>query len=69
MMDKPKLVVIGNGMAGMRLVETLCRLAPERYAITVIGEEPRGNYNRILLSPVLAGDKAFSDTLLHDYDW
>ncbi|MDW5498680.1 nitrite reductase large subunit NirB [Serratia proteamaculans] len=69
MMDKPKLVVIGNGMAGMRLVETLCRRVPERYAITVIGEEPRGNYNRILLSPVLAGDKAFADTLLHDDDW
>ncbi|MGQ8774061.1 nitrite reductase large subunit NirB [Serratia sp. NA_112.1] len=68
-MDKPRLVVIGNGMAGMRLVETLCRLRPAHYAITVIGEEPRGNYNRILLSPVLAGDKTFSDTLLHDYDW
>ncbi|ANS43468.1 Nitrite reductase [NAD(P)H] [Serratia inhibens PRI-2C] len=69
MMDKTQLVVIGNGMAGMRLVETLCRLAPARYAITVIGEEPRGNYNRILLSPVLAGEKAFSETLLHDLDW
>ncbi|MGO2367162.1 MAG: nitrite reductase large subunit NirB [Serratia sp. (in: enterobacteria)] len=68
-MDKSKLVVIGNGMAGMRLVETLCQRVPERYAISVIGDEPRGNYNRILLSPVLAGDKTFADTLLHDDDW
>ncbi|CAI0760698.1 nitrite reductase large subunit NirB [Serratia ficaria] len=68
-MTRQRLVVIGNGMAGMRLVETLCRLAPQRYAITVIGEEPRGNYNRILLSPVLAGEKAFSETVLHDAGW
>ena len=68
-MSRQHLVVIGNGMAGMRTVEHLLRLAPERYAITVIGREPRGNYNRILLSPVLAGEKSFADTLLHDRPW
>jgi nitrite reductase (NADH) large subunit len=68
-MKKRQLVVIGNGMAGMRTVENLLRLAPDTYAITVIGSEPRGNYNRIMLSPVLAGEKDFADTLLHDVDW
>ncbi len=68
-MNRQHLVVIGNGMAGMRTVEHLLRLAPERYTITVIGREPRGNYNRILLSPVLAGEKAFADTLLHPEAW
>ncbi|MFI8415737.1 nitrite reductase large subunit NirB [Serratia sp. NPDC078593] len=68
-MTQQRLVVIGNGMAGMRLVETLCQLAPQRYAITVIGAEPRGNYNRILLSPVLAGEKTFTDTVLHPPQW
>jgi nitrite reductase (NADH) large subunit len=64
-----RLVIVGNGMAGMRTVETLIRLAPNRYTISVFGSEPRGNYNRILLSPVLAGEKDFADTLLHDRDW
>ncbi|WP_428945966.1 nitrite reductase large subunit NirB [Pantoea sp. FN060301] len=63
------LVVIGNGMAGMRMVETLWQLAPERYRITVIGREPLGNYNRIQLSPVLSGEKAFAETVLHDLAW
>jgi nitrite reductase (NADH) large subunit len=54
---KPALVVIGNGMAGMRTVEELLKLAPDLYDITVFGAEPHGNYNRILLSPVLAGEK------------
>ena len=53
----PRLVVIGNGMAGMRTVEELLKLAPGMYRITVFGAEPHGNYNRILLSPVLAGEK------------
>ncbi len=66
---KQRLLVIGNGMAGMRMVETLLQRAPQRYAITVIGREPHGNYNRVLLSPVLAGEKAFADTLIHDLDW
>lgn len=66
---KPKLVVIGNGMAGMRTVEELLALAPEMYDITVFGAEPHGNYNRILLSPVLAGEKKLDDIMLHTREW
>ena len=55
---KQKLVVIGNGMAGMRTVDELLQLAPDRYEITVFGAEPHGNYNRIMLTPVLFGAKA-----------
>ena len=54
---KRKLVLVGNGMAGMRAVEELLALAPDMYDITVFGAEPHGNYNRILLSPVLASEK------------
>jgi len=57
MKEKMKLVVIGNGMAGMRTVEELLKLAPDLYEISVFGAEPYCNYNRILLSPVLAGEK------------
>jgi NAD(P)H-dependent nitrite reductase large subunit/NAD(P)H-dependent nitrite reductase small subunit len=64
-----KLVVVGNGMAGMRTVEELLGLAPEAYEITVFGAEPHGNYNRILLSPVLAGEKRIDEIMLHDHDW
>jgi nitrite reductase (NADH) large subunit len=67
--DKPSLVVIGNGMAGMRTVEELLKLAPDMYRITVFGAEPHGNYNRILLSPVLAGDKSVDDIMLHTRAW
>ena len=51
--EQGKLVLVGNGMAGMKVVEELLNLAPERYDITVFGAEHYGNYNRILLSPVL----------------
>ena len=51
-----KLVVIGNGMAGCRAVEELLARDPDRYAITIFGADPRVNYNRIMLSPVLAGE-------------
>jgi nitrite reductase (NADH) large subunit len=64
-----KLVVIGNGMAGMRTVEELIRAAPERYDITVFGAEPHGNYNRIMLTPVLFGAKSIADIMIHDFDW
>ena len=64
-----QLVVIGNGMAAMRMVETLLQRAPGRYAITVIGREAQGNYNRVMLSPVLSGEKAFADTLIHTPEW
>lgn len=66
---RQRLLVIGNGMAGMQMVESLLQRAPLRYAITVIGREPHGNYNRVLLSPVLAGEKSFGETLIHDRDW
>ena len=68
-MNKQKLVVIGNGMAGMRTVDELLLLAPDLYEITVIGKEPYGNYNRIMLSPVLAGEKNFDDIVLHPRKW
>jgi nitrite reductase (NADH) large subunit len=66
---RPSLVVIGNGMAGMRTVDELRALAPELYEITVFGAEPHGNYNRILLSPLLAGEKSMDDIMLHTRDW
>ena len=66
---KPQLVVVGNGMAGMRTVEELLALAPGMYDITVFGLEPRVNYNRIMLSPVLAGEKAFDEIVLHTREW
>jgi NAD(P)H-dependent nitrite reductase small subunit len=64
-----KLVLVGNGLAGMRCLEDLLDMAPERYEITVIGEEPWGNYNRIMLSPVLSGDKTIEDIMLHSHAW
>ncbi|MCW8854758.1 MAG: FAD-dependent oxidoreductase, partial [Gammaproteobacteria bacterium] len=66
---KEKLVVIGNGMAGMRAVEELLEIAPDKYDITVFGAEPYGNYNRILLSPVLAGEKTIDEIMLNDLPW
>ena len=66
---KEKLVVIGNGMAGIRAVEELLKLAPDKYEITVFGSEPHPNYNRILLSPVLTGEKQFSEIVLNDDAW
>ncbi|MDN0082759.1 nitrite reductase large subunit NirB [Crenobacter sp. SG2305] len=68
-MKKLKLVVVGNGMAGIRTVEELLALAPELYDITVFGAEPHPNYNRILLSPVLAGEQAFDDIILNPLSW
>ena len=66
---KPRLVVVGNGMAGMRTVEELMKLAPDLYDITVFGAEPHGNYNRVLLSPLLAGDKNVDEIMLHPRAW
>lgn len=66
---KEKLVLIGNGMAGMRTIDELLKLAPDKYEITVFGAEPHGNYNRIMLSPVLAGDKTIDDIIIHDVGW
>ena len=69
MMEKPKLVLIGNGMAGVRTLEELLRIAPDQYEITVFGAEPHPNYNRILLSPVLAGEMQVKDIILNELDW
>ncbi len=66
---KEKLVLIGNGMAGVRTLEELLKLAPDLYDITVFGSEPYPNYNRILLSPVLAGEKTIDDIILNDRAW
>ncbi len=66
---REKLVVIGNGMAGMRTVEELLAITPDLYDISVFGAEPYGNYNRSLLSPVLAGEKTISEIMLNDEDW
>jgi nitrite reductase (NADH) large subunit len=69
MMAKMKLVVVGNGMAGMRAVEELLKIAPDLYDIVVFGSEPHPNYNRILLSPVLAGEQTLQDIVLNDFQW
>jgi len=66
---KERLVLVGNGMAGVRALEELLKLAPGKYDITVFGDEPYGNYNRILLSPVLAGEKGVDDIMLNDEAW
>ena len=67
--SRPKLVVIGNGMAGMRTVEHLLERAPDHYEITVFGTELYGNYNRIMLSPVLAGEKSIDEIMLNTDRW
>jgi len=64
-----KLVMIGNGMAGARTLEELLKIAPDLYDITVFGAEPHANYNRILLSPVLAGEMTVQNIMLNDVDW
>src|SRR3954464_5237720 len=69
MSQRQKLVVVGNGMAGMRTVEELLARSPDRYDITVIGAEPHPNYNRILLSSVLAGDKSVVDIVINPREW
>jgi NAD(P)H-dependent nitrite reductase small subunit len=66
---KRRLVVVGNGMAAMRTVEELLKEAPDTYDITIFGAEPRGNYNRILLSPLLAGETEREAIMLHPLQW
>ena len=67
-MSEP-LVIVGNGMAAVRLVDELVTTALGRYAIAVIGEEPRLAYNRVLLSSVLAGETASHDIELKPAAW
>ena len=66
---RERLVVVGNGMAAMRTVEELLARSPGRYAITVVGAEPHPNYNRIMLSSVLAGEKTVDDIIINGRDW
>jgi nitrite reductase (NADH) large subunit len=61
--------MIGNGMAGVRSIEELLKMAPDLYDITVFGAEPHPNYNRILLSPVLAGEQTLDQIVLNDWAW
>ena len=68
-MKKMKLVMVGNGMAGVRTLEDLLKIAPDLYEITVFGAEPHPNYNRILLSPVLAGEQTLDEIVLNPLAW
>ena len=68
-MKKMKLVMVGNGMAGVRTLEELLKIAPDLYDITVFGAEPHPNYNRILLSPVLAGEQTLDEIVLNPLAW
>ncbi|MRU16522.1 NAD(P)/FAD-dependent oxidoreductase [Roseovarius sp. A21] len=64
-----KLVIIGAGMASGRVIEHLVEENAGAYDITLFNAEPRGNYNRIMLSPVLSGDKTYEEIVTHDDDW
>ncbi|AHV97285.1 nitrite reductase large subunit NirB [Paenibacillus sabinae] len=67
--SRKKLVLVGNGMAGVRAIEHLLKLAPDTYEITIFGAEPHPNYNRIMLSSVLAGGTDLSEIVINDYEW
>ena len=64
-----RLVVVGNGMAGMRTVEEILARTPHKFSITVFGAEPHPNYNRIMLSPVLAREKTFEEIVINERAW
>jgi len=66
---KLKLIVIGSGMVGARLIERILAKSPNLYDIRVFNKEPNGGYNRIMLSPVLAGEKTIPDIMTHNHDW
>jgi nitrite reductase (NADH) large subunit len=66
---RPHLIVIGNGMAGCRAVEEILARDADAYRITIFGAEPRVNYNRIMLSPLLAGEKSFEDIIINGTEW
>ena len=66
---RPHLVVIGNGMAGCRAVEEILARDPGLFRVTIFGAEPHVNYNRIMLSPVLAGEKGFDEIIINDRAW
>ena len=64
-----KLVIVGNGMAPGRMLEHLFEEAPGRYDVTIFNAEPRVNYDRIMLSPVLSGEKRFEEIVIHGDGW
>ena len=64
-----KLLVLGNGMAAGRVLDELFARAPDRHDVTILGAEPRVNYDRIMLSPVLSGEKQFAEIVVHDDAW
>ncbi|MGX9856307.1 nitrite reductase large subunit NirB [Limimaricola variabilis] len=64
-----KLVVIGAGMASGRMLEHLFESDPSAHEVTLFNAEPRGNYNRLMLSPVLSGEKTYAEIVTHDEDW
>src|SRR6218665_3597929 len=64
-----KLVIIGNGMAPGRMLEHLFEKAPGRYQVTIFNAEPRVNYDRIMLSPVLSGEKTYEEIVIHGDGW
>ncbi|MCV6600520.1 MAG: nitrite reductase large subunit NirB [Cohaesibacter sp.] len=66
---KKKLVIVGNGMAPGRMLEYLFEKDPDVYDITIFNAEPRVNYNRLMLSPVLSGEKSYEDIITHNDDW
>ena len=66
---KKQLVVIGNGMAPGRMLEHLFEAAPDAYEVTIFNAEPRVNYDRIMLSPVLSGEKTFDEIVIHGDGW
>ncbi len=66
---KQKLVIIGNGMAPGRMLENLLEAAPDAYEVTIFNAEPRVNYDRIMLSPVLSGEKSFEEIVIHGDGW
>src|SRR3954470_5392548 len=68
-MKKKKLILVGNGMAGVKTIEEILKISKEHFEITIIGKEPYPNYNRILLSKVLQGDTEVRDITLNDWDW
>lgn len=68
-MEKQKLVMIGNGMAGVRTIEEILKINQEAFEITIFGKEPHPNYNRIQLSTVLQGDTTISEIIMNDWDW
>lgn len=69
LVERKKLLLIGNGMSGIRCIEEMIKLEPDLFDITVIGSEPRPNYNRILLSKVLQGENSIQQIILNDWNW